>query len=599
MELVYLWVEDYKNIKRQGFTFSPRFRCEFKAEYDENGKLKDNCKLIINENKDYINIFPENINITAIVGQNGSGKTTLLELIVQVCSGKHHLVGNIFVIYADTTAKKTVYCKQEHGISIKNHFQSFDLNDLAISWINYNFVLNNAITVIVKKQSIFNMYGSNNTFKHIHVVNKFKNILNKISDKYFFDTFQIVIKEKNSSFIKDKILGIDEFYFSQDIQNRIKELLEKFNSNKSTGIKRITSNYITKEKIIEYNALLFFIHFLQLSKDDIWFEDSDEIVKNLLEEINEHNNIFEFLDNFEQYLFKLENDGFYFLFSEQYSNIKYLIKKINYLIEDHNKKEYVLNFPLNDIDEIKIAIDNTQFISGLSSEEAFYSNFMEYNFVNSQNNISFEDLSDGEKKILLICIDFLHHLDLDSDKNKIFICDEIDNSLHPIWKKELLLILLNLLKAFKTKYEHDKKSNIIFTSHSPFILSDIPKDNIVFLKKGVQVEAIEKKQTFGANIHTLLSDSFFMDGGLMGEFAKSKINDIIKILNKKKLSKKDIKTCEDIISIIGEPVLQNTLKQQFNQKIYSNETELQRLEREQKEIQNKIDKLKENTNETN
>jgi len=24
MELVYLWVEDYKNIKRQGFNFSPR-----------------------------------------------------------------------------------------------------------------------------------------------------------------------------------------------------------------------------------------------------------------------------------------------------------------------------------------------------------------------------------------------------------------------------------------------------------------------------------------------------------------------------------------------------------------------------------------------
>ena len=62
---------------------------------------------------------------------------------------------------------------------------------------------------------------------------------------------------------------------------------------------------------------------------------------------------------------------------------------------------------------------------------------------------------------------------------------------------------------------------------------------------------------------------------------------------------KYLKTCEDIISIIGEPVLQNTLKQQFNQKIYSNETELQRLEREQKEIQNKIDKLKENTNERN
>lgn len=29
MELVYLWVEKYKNIENEGFNFSPRFRCEF------------------------------------------------------------------------------------------------------------------------------------------------------------------------------------------------------------------------------------------------------------------------------------------------------------------------------------------------------------------------------------------------------------------------------------------------------------------------------------------------------------------------------------------------------------------------------------------
>ena len=30
MELVYLWVEKYKNIENQGFNFSPRFEYEFK-----------------------------------------------------------------------------------------------------------------------------------------------------------------------------------------------------------------------------------------------------------------------------------------------------------------------------------------------------------------------------------------------------------------------------------------------------------------------------------------------------------------------------------------------------------------------------------------
>jgi hypothetical protein len=39
MELVYLRVEKYKNIHKQGFNFSPRFRCEFYPEYDQDGNL--------------------------------------------------------------------------------------------------------------------------------------------------------------------------------------------------------------------------------------------------------------------------------------------------------------------------------------------------------------------------------------------------------------------------------------------------------------------------------------------------------------------------------------------------------------------------------
>ena len=68
MELIYLYIEDYKNIKNQGFNFSSKFNCK----YDEVKKT-----LQIDEKNNHIeNFFGQNINITAIVGENGSGKSS-------------------------------------------------------------------------------------------------------------------------------------------------------------------------------------------------------------------------------------------------------------------------------------------------------------------------------------------------------------------------------------------------------------------------------------------------------------------------------------------------------------------------------------------
>jgi len=108
---------------------------------------------------------------------------------------------------------------------------------------------------------------------------------------------------------------------------------------------------------------------------------------------------------------------------------------------------------------------------------------------------------------------------------------------------------------------------LIFITHSPFILSDIPKENVIFLEKGKQVYPFEdNQQTFGANIHTLLSHGFFMKDGLMGEFAKDKIDTVIKYLNQTKLSDDEIIYCENIISIIGEPIIKRQLQKMLDSK---------------------------------
>jgi len=123
MEFIYLWVEEYKNIEKQGFNFSPRFECKFYDEYekDEEGgeKLKDNCKLEIKPKKHIENFFAKNINVTAIVGGNGSGKSSVLELIMK------HIQSNKF-----STGKGSNFLlvfEEKNKISFKHTALNFEV----------------------------------------------------------------------------------------------------------------------------------------------------------------------------------------------------------------------------------------------------------------------------------------------------------------------------------------------------------------------------------------------------------------------------------------------------------------------------------------
>ncbi|NVJ53850.1 MAG: AAA family ATPase [Campylobacteraceae bacterium] len=593
MELVYLWVEDYKNIKKQGFNFSPRFKCEYDEEKNE---------LAIDENKDYVSIFPENINITAIVGENGVGKTSLLKFLIQILNNRHYMVNDFFAIYMENISNKIVFYKQGKNINIKKNKYKFEIfwdNDLESNWVNYNYKYEE-ISSIIHKHSIFNRYGSLNTFKHIHILNKYKNILSIINDKYYFNTLQVVIKEKDTSFIKEHMIDGENYYFKKEIQELLYKFLEDFkcpNQPQNTNdINRISKQnvLIKKERLMEYNTLLFFIHFIQLNKDEYSLDLDDDHIEDWINSIKDYKNIYDFLDTFENFLLKNEQFNiFYNIFNELYGNIKYLKDIQNNFIKDEDKKEYLLNYSLDDKKKIDEVISNTQYITGLSSEEVFYCNFIEYRFMNLEKNIFFDDLSDGEKNILLICIDFLHQLDLEKEKNKIFVFDEIDNSLHPFWKKELLNIIMKLLKEFKVINNHNKTTNIIFTTHSPFLISDLPKENVLFLEKGKQVYPFEdNQQTFGANIHTLLSHGFFMKDGLMGEFAKDKINEVYEYLtNSNTQSKLTQKDAQNIIKLIGEPILKKELQSIFDKKFQVDD-----IDKKIREHEEAIKKLKSQRN---
>ena len=136
----------------------------------------------------------------------------------------------------------------------------------------------------------------------------------------------------------------------------------------------------------------------------------------------------------------------------------------------------------------------------------------------------------------------------------------------------------------------------MFATHSPFILSDLPKQNVIFLEKGKQVYPFEDgKQTFGANIHTLLSHGFFMDGGLMGEFAEKTIQDVINYLADKPTQNMNKQKAWQIIQFVGEPFLKHKLEEKYNEKFLTKEEQKQN---KIKQLENELKRLKDDNTES-
>ena len=156
--------------------------------------------------------------------------------------------------------------------------------------------------------------------------------------------------------------------------------------------------------------------------------------------------------------------------------------------------------------------------------------------------------------------------------------DEIEICFHPEYQKRFLSLLLSMIKG----QDLNKKVgiNIIIATHSPFILSDIPQSNILFLEKGKVADIKSLKNPFCGNVNDILHQGFFMHKGFMGDLAKNLINDLIIYLSQQSNIQRntDIKfdkeTSKSLIDLIGEPLLRESLLQLYNKRFQSDKEAL-------------------------
>lgn len=170
--------------------------------------------------------------------------------------------------------------------------------------------------------------------------------------------------------------------------------------------------------------------------------------------------------------------------------------------------------------------------------------------------------------------------------NIYMLIDEGEVFLHPQYQK---MYLENLLEMIQILFEN-RKVQLILTTNSPFILTDIQHENITYLKLNFSNKDLMMRdvRTFGANITSLLVNNFFMQDGLVGSLAKNKITDmILKIRDKKRKTEEQEKRLRKEIDIIGDALIRKKLLQMYDDCLADN-----RIDEEIKFYEEKIEELR-------
>ena len=582
MELLFIYiVNDNRNIKNCSYNFSS----EYIFSYDEPSKT-----FSMERRKGLpAHWFGNNIlNITAIVGKNGTGKTNLLDCIIKsLCGGggawgifryKDKLYTNVPAILKDIKFTFEVEQFNRWGSPLNPEFKEH-IDDTFVTY--YSTAID---------RSLSNRNSHYHKFSDISNSYILRQPINKLTESPDYARMSDIDIMQTNDMFSLLLFFIYSHEQKQTIFDLIKlpnyfELKLLYFSDQEPP--HLTYQALTQnlpDKGFKARIRRFILTQIFLSRHQIpefWDEKTnfEDIVLFLNRGENYRANIFNVLD-------QLYDNG----------DIKYNEPQLTGLKKGYHE----LNF------SIRIEAISQAFLNALYCYYNFisvpYASFgtMEYSISNPQVVINF-GISSGERALYTLiarlmgvifktqgeihhaAINKINHDNRFNGKTIIILLDEPDLQLHPEWQQKFIRIILNLLHVFFSRINFQ----IILTTHSPILLSDIPKTNVIFIDKNSDgasqvCNGIRFKETFAANIHTLYNDSFFLNGVPIGEFAKQKIESIHKRINNGHI---DSDTLNDIYRI-GEPIIRNILLQQYDAK-----QNLLPNEKRKKLLREELDKL--------
>ena len=623
MELLYIWANRSKDeqIIREGFNFSP--------EYNFFIEIQENTFSIKNDSnwRGKPSVFKSDIisNVTAIVGKNGTGKTSLLDYIYHTdatgftprdtpeyaeLDEYERSVSECVLIYEVDGTPRIYHTMSDYDVINDDGFEIIDMNTEI-----YNAVMEdtnsyaNMFKIYLSNSSYtrdgFNSRMLSNQTKMISLIPETILSLSKTYYNLVVNTRTLVgvpvnLKRKWLESIiaykkSDDFQSIcDVLYFYQLHESgREESYLSKINPS-------IVISVIDPEKMIlsthrdfhnydhvhdvpdEYKDLYqLMIRFRNIDWRSGFFEN---LIINVLHLylLTEWSLYHDQEFPFEEITFDAVNNWIS-THSDEIAQEEYFSSAIS---EIHSLAEILSNAngARNYVPENDLAYNRNKVISRDHPENY-------YQFLNSINRlfnqqesfilryitISFPEMSSGERAFqnFFSWINLLPKFNMidpmivrEIPDNIMLLIDEIDLYLHPEWQQKFIRALLEELE----NQFADHSVQVILATHSPLCLSDIPKENCIYLYRTDRLHVKSRnliKQTFGCDIYTLLADAFFLDDITMGSFAHEYIQKCIEEIghiseNVQNADIDDISALKNKIEYIGNELITFKLRQELD-----------------------------------
>lgn len=253
------------------------------------------------------------------------------------------------------------------------------------------------------------------------------------------------------------------------------------------------------------------------------------------------------------------------------TELDHITVKIHQCLHYANENMYSLNFSHEDVN--KLFVDNVGKVNSYDEmmqllPPSFFTTDLDMRRMKDKpaqrtafglgENFNLGSMSSGERQFLNSISYALYHIKniegVREGNNRVhynhinLVLDEAELYYHPEYQRRYVKMLLETLSWCNFSRDKIKSINIIIVTHSPFILSDIVNDNVLYLEDGAVKK--QEKETFGANYYDLLYNSFFFKKNAIGEVATEVISELINHPEEMTESLKDI---------LGDPIIRGYL----------------------------------------